>query len=240
MVLTAAAGSYVASVRARFADQMLAVKEIERRGGSVRIKAHNDGLLSRLLGPEIYCNVEEASFPIGGRLAGIGGPLGRVFTLQSVRLIDTGIGDDDVRQLRNLTDCHSLELSENPLTDDCLSALSRMKHLTALDLSGTRITGKGLHALLNLKNLQILRLAGAKVGGEGVVCLAQMPQLRDLNLAECDLSDSDLPELIKMKWLEDLDTVNNPRLRAYYEDALSRALPRTRVYNMPTFENEPQ
>ena len=38
MALTAAVGTYFSSVRMRFGDQMLAVKEIERRGGSVATK----------------------------------------------------------------------------------------------------------------------------------------------------------------------------------------------------------
>ena len=185
--------------------------------------------MPHLLDREVYCDVEGVSFPTGGKFAGIGSLLSRAFTLEEIRLCDTGIGDDDVKQIGSLKMCRRLDLSENPIGDDGLAFLSGMPNLLELDLSGTRVTAKGLGALAKLKHLQFLRLAGVEVGHEGVACLAQMPQLRELNLDQAGLTDLDVPELMKMTWLQKLDFVNNPRISEESERALRHALLNTTV-----------
>jgi hypothetical protein len=80
-------------------------------------------------------------------------------------------GDDDLGNLKNLTQLVTLSLSESPITDDGFIHLKSLTQLKVLSLSMTQITDSGLVHLAGLKNLNELDLNLTNVTPEGVAKL---------------------------------------------------------------------
>ena len=122
--------------------------------------------------------------------------VGKLRSLEYLKLRETGIGDEGVGHLGSLRLLRTLDLSENPrITGATIQSLATMRQLQELDLSGTSVDDEGARQLAALQSLHELNLGGARVTDEGVRHLRSLKQLRTLLLHGNDVSDDALPGL---------------------------------------------
>lgn len=126
--------------------------------------------------------------------------------LQSVRLIDTRIGNFSLHQLKPLVeladivwqgstfnDYSPLYVRDLPLRsftcacpglgDAGLKVLGRQKGLRALHLPQSKISGAGLAQLGKLDQLATVQVLRRDIGPEGLAALAELPSLTELTLS---------------------------------------------------------
>jgi hypothetical protein len=117
----------------------------------------------------------------------------------------THMTDAGLRELKDLENLASLDLSGSKVTDAGLRALVHSKHLQALTLSKTAVTLAGVSQLTELKQLQTLDLGNTSVGDTGINALASLRQLKWLSLGYTRVSDAGLKGLAQLEQLEWLD-----------------------------------
>lgn len=98
---------------------------------------------------------------------------------------------DTVRQLGRITSLKSLFLLDTGFEEEGLVYLSNFPNLENLDLKGSKITDQGLSQLPPLKQLCFLGLSGSQVTDAGIMKLTELslPKLRFLQLNFTDISD---------------------------------------------------
>ena len=89
----------------------------------------------------------------------------------AVNLYGTKVTDAGLKELKDLKQLTSLDLTWTWGTAAVLKELKDLKQLTSLDLSGTGVTDAGLKELKDLKQLTTLYLGGTKVTDDGVADL---------------------------------------------------------------------
>jgi len=112
------------------------------------------------------------------RLAGVGS-LGDVTTLN---LNDSGISDDELRHIKDLTRLEELYLSSTKITDEGLEHLKALENLEVLYLDSTRITDDGLSHLKNLTRLRVLSVTDTAISDAGLQHLHAQQELENLSL----------------------------------------------------------
>jgi RNA polymerase sigma factor (sigma-70 family) len=118
---------------------------------------------------------------------------------------DKGFSDEGLKQLKNLNNLHTLDLTLTKITDAGLKELKDLKGLTSLGIGRTEITDTGLAELKNLNKLSSLDLFGTQVTDAGLKELNELKSLTTLNLRFTQVTDAGLKELKGLKNLKSLD-----------------------------------
>jgi hypothetical protein len=140
--------------------QQVAIREIRRLGGSVRVRVNSPEWLRERL-PDVWNEV-----------------FGRVIH------VDLGIStvtDADLRLFRDLPDTEMVSVARSQVTDAGLHALSRLENLETLYVDPTRVTDVGLKYLEGLRRLKYVWAIRSGVGRESVERLnVAVPHLKVL------------------------------------------------------------
>jgi Leucine-rich repeat (LRR) protein len=105
-------------------------------------------------------------------------------------------GLDKMRQLQ------SLRLPETRITDDDLAALPSLPQLQELECLADRISDAGVLHFQKFPDLRRLSLVNSDVTDSGLAVLEQLPKLEVLNLEGCDdVTDDAVPYLLKSRRL---------------------------------------
>jgi hypothetical protein len=126
--------------------------------------------------------------------------------LRSLSLWNTLITDAGAVHLTGLTKLEELRLSLTQVGDEGLAHLRRLTKLRSLELGNSRgpITDAGLAMLANLTELRVLIIREAQVTATGLKHLRGMMHLRVLRLENSVLDDAALAQLIHFPELEEL------------------------------------
>jgi len=128
--------------------------------------------------------------------------LGQFKQLQELWIGGTGVNDEGLANLEELTDLRVLILlSDRKITDAGLGHLKRLKKLEWLDLQGTQVTDAGLENLKELNKLQRLSLSGTKITDAGVSQLKRLPDLQHLKLSGTSVLGTTLADLKDLRVL---------------------------------------
>jgi hypothetical protein len=140
-------------------------------------------------------------------------------------LYNTEVTDDGLKELSNLRNLTTLNLSRTNVTDAGLKELANLKNLTTLYLHETKVTNVGMKELAKLKNLTVLNLGDTKVTDAGVKELANLKSLTTLDLSHTEVTDAGLKELANLK---NLTTLNLSFTKVTKDGvaALQKALPK--------------
>lgn len=132
--------------------------------------------------------------------------------LLTVRLFQAPFTDDDLADLKKLSNLGSLKLGATKVTDAGLIHLLEMEQLRELSLFSLKITDTGVMRLKRLRNLQALVLSDTQVTDAGIEHLKAMSNLQDLNLNYLKISNAGLAHLRDMTSLRRLQICTS-RLR---------------------------
>lgn len=83
-----------------------------------------------------------------------------------LQLSDTGLSDDALVIVSQLTNLRKLNISRNPVSDQGVSQLNKLVNLEYLNLYGTNVTDSILEGLVSLPKLEELYLWQTKVGSD--------------------------------------------------------------------------
>jgi hypothetical protein len=103
-----------------------------------------------------------------------------------------------------------VDLSTTPVTDDDLKQLRGLTELETLDLSGTHVTGSGFKSLRDLPRLTTLRLWGAHVSDETLAYLKDLPHLESLDVTATPVTDRGAEHLAEVPGLAHLELSCTP------------------------------
>ena len=131
--------------------------------------------------------------------------IGKLESLKVLDLRETGITDDGLKSLNNLTNLERLNLVGTPVSDEGLAALVPLSGLKTLLLSSTSVTDEGLEHVAKLTNLERLNLIGTTITDEGLKHIARLEHLTSLSLGGRGITDKGLETLAGLKHLERLD-----------------------------------
>ena len=104
------------------------------------------------------------------------------------------VKDADLKELKNLKNLISLDLSIAEITNAGLKEVRDFADLTTLSLAG-ELTDETLKELKNLRNLTSLSLRVWRVTGVGLKELKDLNNLTTLNLSDMRATDADLKQL---------------------------------------------
>jgi RNA polymerase sigma factor (sigma-70 family) len=113
--------------------------------------------------------------------------------------------NDDLAELKELSDLKILLLRNNKVDDDGLKHVLSLKALKMLGLEKTGVTEKGLEKLKELKSLTTIRLEGDKFTDKAAADLKQVPTLTTLRLSNTKIGAKGLKELGGLSDLETLE-----------------------------------
>ena len=122
--------------------------------------------------------------------------VGRLSSLKSLTLSQTGVGDNGVQSLAPLSRLESLQLVGTAVTPSSLEVLGRLKSLSSLDLSRTSIDS-GLSPLTNLPRLECLVLRDATLGPGALSELSGCAKLVTLAMQGSTFDEEDLAALLE-------------------------------------------
>jgi hypothetical protein len=114
----------------------------------------------------------------------------------------TECDDDDVRQLKEVTNLRELYLGGTQITDQGIEHLNGMTKLEDLSFAGTQITDNGLENVTEMATLKWLSLQGTEVTDDGLTRLKGMTNLEGLVLHDTQITDDSLAHLEGMTKLE--------------------------------------
>ncbi len=120
----------------------------------------------------------------------------------------TGISDDAVSALSDMTSLTILNLNFSTLTDRGIDHFKKLSKLRELGLAQAPITDKGIAELANLKNLEKLDLGFTTISAKGLSSLAALTNLRSLYLYNTNLGNKDLESLTNFPNLDYLNLAN--------------------------------
>lgn len=124
--------------------------------------------------------------------------------LKTLRLINTFITEEGLKNLENATSLEELEVGAVECSDESAELFLTMPSLRRLDLGGS-VSDAFLARLTSLKNLEELEVWGDQITDEGAKQLARMRKLRRLEIRGNKLTDRGIEELSKLRYLEHLD-----------------------------------
>lgn len=94
----------------------------------------------------------------------------------------SGVSDDELRHISDLTRPEKLYLNTTRVTNDGLKHLKGLTRLEVLDLGSTEITDDGLKHLKNMTELRTLYVCDTAIGDAGLQHLHAQRKLEDLSL----------------------------------------------------------
>jgi hypothetical protein len=147
--------------------------------------------------------------------------------LRSLRLVRSGIGDEDLKALAAFPRLQHIDLRDcENLTDAGVKEVVCLKRLRSLCLDGTAVTDDGLAGLAALQRLESLELFGCHgVTGAGLKKLAGCHCLRKLDLRCTEVTDGDVEDLGRLKQVRHLDLGGCRKMTADGIRKLRLALP---------------
>jgi hypothetical protein len=153
--------------------------------------------------------------------------LGRMSSLEALRLNASDIGDTGAKALLALPNLRVLDIAESSISDEAFTgdlsprlewlsiagtaiddgairSLARSHSLRELNVSETSISNEGLTALADFKNLKVLHLTCPNITDEGIRSISALNQLERLVLSLTAVTDVGLSQLT-LHTLRDLD-----------------------------------
>lgn len=106
-----------------------------------------------------------------------------------VDLSGTSVQNLDLRDLIQLKELRSLDLSGTSITDGT-QYISFIKNLESLDISGTKVDDAALTKLRSLKKLASLNIANTSVTDQGLQAVGKFSSLKDLSIANSKVTES--------------------------------------------------
>jgi len=153
--------------------QHVAIREIERLGGTVQVRNTCPGWLRPRLADclvWIFDTAYDAGF------------------LDADDPLETRLQDRDLRHLAGLNELEGLALAETQTTDAALSYIAGLSRIEEVLIWEPRVTDEGLVHLRNLKRLNKLDLKSTHITDAGLEHLKSLPRLKRLILREVDVS----------------------------------------------------
>ena len=136
---------------------------------------------------------------------------GKAFPQPGLVLAGTGITENGIAKLTQITDKHQLAmiaLDDTPITDANLTQLAGLKSLRSLYLNRTKVTDAGLRQnWKSLVRLEHLALDGTDVSNESLAELskyAEQCQLKTFNVSNTKVTDEGLEHLKALKNLRSM------------------------------------
>ncbi|HEY2838573.1 MAG TPA: M56 family metallopeptidase [Pirellulales bacterium] len=136
--------------------------------------------------------------------------IARLKKLQKLGLGGVGpVSDAVLQQLANFEQLTQLTIVESGLDDNGLARLANLSALEILNLPDSKITGAGLASLGNLKKLKTLTLSNSPFDDEGSKNLRELPSVEFLYLNKTKITDGSIENiaaLTKIRMLTLSDT----------------------------------
>jgi len=121
----------------------------------------------------------------------------RPFSVGSILLDNTTIGDEGLLWLRDNKNLVKLSLCGTKVTDQGMRHLQKMPSLRILSLSDTAVGDKGVQCLRNNKNITSLFLSGTKITDAGMAALGDGADLCRLNVSGTNIGDQGIAGFCK-------------------------------------------
>jgi hypothetical protein len=122
--------------------------------------------------------------------------------LEGLTVGPSDTGDDDLKNLSNLSRLSAIRLGDTRVSDDGLYHLGGLTSLFVLDLSGTRLRGEGLRHLAGLNRLAVITLDRTQSSDEHLAHLP--PALVRVELRDTKVSGPGLRHLVRLRRLNSL------------------------------------
>jgi len=116
----------------------------------------------------------------------------------------SGVSDDDLQHISDLTRLEELYLNSTKITDAGLKHLKDLGNLRKLRLDSTSVTDEGLRHLEDLTHLEVLSLHATGITDDGLKYLENQARLQSLHLSATAISDEGLEHLHGHSALESL------------------------------------
>jgi internalin A len=130
--------------------------------------------------------------------------------ITGVNLRGTWVVDSDLRNLNDLPDLTTLDLSLTHITDQGMQEIKDLKGITDLSLYFAEyVTDEGIAAIKGWKKLKTLNLHGTKVGDTGLEHIAVITTLESLNVGSTLMTDVGLERLTNLTNLKQLTMGGN-------------------------------
>ncbi len=120
------------------------------------------------------------------------------------------VGNDGMKSVATLCDLETLKLDRTAVSDEGLKHLRGLTSLYHLDLRSAEVTDTGMAEVGRLRGMQYLYISGNLIGDEGLAKLQPLDQLRELDSSNTIVSDAALIHLAGMKDLTELDLHDSP------------------------------
>ena len=146
------------------------------------------------IGADYFQNVTHVSLP-DSRSVGTLVHIGSLDRLERLVLGSPGLSDEELSDLKWLTNLQVLFLSGTNVSDTGLKNLKGLVKLKTLSLAGTKLTDAGIVHLRSLSNLEKLDLRMTMVTDAGLVHLRGLRNLKELNLQMTRITDAGLIHL---------------------------------------------
>jgi len=192
----AAASGWIAMVIRQEREELIARREILKRGGNV-MSVHSAARWRRwawvqtMVGgtPETAVEIVQLTGP--GISDGDALHVNSLRQLRVLSLFDTQVTDCGIANLRRNSQLIVLDLNKSRVTDAGMEVVGALPHLRQLFIDDTVITNVGIGHLRRLM-LTELSIKNTRVSDEGIAKLAQMRTLTTLSLSGTDISDDGL------------------------------------------------
>ncbi len=90
--------------------------------------------------------------------------LGRLKNIRTLHLVGTGISDQGLAHIRDLTQLEAIHVGGASVSDAGVAHLAKLTNLTKLGLNFTKVTGQGVTHLSDLDRLEFADLSGLSLG----------------------------------------------------------------------------
>lgn len=127
-----------------------------------------------------------------------------IFKIVAITLEDQSIGDDELANLKNLSELKSLSLARTRITGTGFVHLRGLPELVELNVGGTQVTDDSLKELGSLPKLATFLAYATSIGDEGAAQLLGS-KLTTLALGRSRLTDHGLESLSQISSLTSLD-----------------------------------
>ena len=166
-------------------------------------------------------------------------PVGRLTSLQTLRLGLLDVTDEGLSHMRNMKQLRSLSLADSPrVTDAGMVYVGEMTGLERLVLNSA-IGDAGIARLTTLTKLRILVLHCTKVTDASLAKLTSLEQLRELNLSGTRVSAAGVRKLRGMKHLEKVNLDFTKISQREVGELERNGVPATKIYETYPIPIEP-
>jgi len=118
--------------------------------------------------------------------------------MQDLYLLNTSIGDEDLRALEGMKELKSLGLNKTNITDAGMPSLAGLTGLHDLGLDGTGITDKGMAALKEMTALNNLFVGMTDVTPKGLAVVPRKERMQMMRTGKAALTPKQLDDVMTM------------------------------------------